>query len=134
MSWRNAAAIVILAVTSGFAQDNAPASAPAATPGAASQASQQLTPMRRWGTNRPSGPVNGPSLQQRIQDLQGTVDKMDALLMQMRKKTAGSAKDSVAKSNLEMWELIVQQLNKQLKDLKLAEASRADAEARRAAM
>jgi hypothetical protein len=59
---------------------------------------------------------------------------MNAVLSQMRKKTAASAKDSMAKANLQMWELMVEQLDKQLKDLKLAEASRVELESRRAAM
>lgn len=139
MSWRSAAAIVVLAVTTGFAQQNTPGSAPAATPAAeASQPLQRPTPMRRRGTspmgNRQAGPLSGPSLQQRVQDLQGTVDKMNDVLARMRKKAAASAKDSMAKSDLQMWELMFEQLDKQLKDLKQAEASRAEMEARRAAM
>lgn len=139
MSWRSAAAIVVIAVTTGFAQESAPASAPAATPAAdASQPLQRPTPVRRWSTSpmgkRQAGSVNAPSLQQRVQDLQATVDNMNAVLAKVRKKAAASAKDSMAKSDLQMWELMVGQLDKQLKDLKQAEASRADMEARRAAM
>lgn len=40
----------------------------------------------------------------------------------------------MVKANLEMWDLMLGQLDKQLQELKLAEASRQDMEARRAAM
>ena len=139
MSWRSVGAILMLAVTTGFAQNSAPASTPAATPAAdASQPLQRPMVMRRWEKSAAggvqTGPVNTASLQERIEDLQGTLDKMNTVLAQMSKKTAATAKDSVAKANLQLWELIVAQLDKQLKDLKFAEERRADAEARRAAM
>lgn len=141
MSLRRAAgAFVVLAVTAVFAQENAPASAPAEAPAAASQPTQRPTVMRRWGKNAmasrqpAAGPVNAASLQQRVQDMQATVDKMHEVLTRMQKKTAASAKDPVAKANLQMWQLMVEQLDKQLQDLKLAEASRQEMEIRRQAM
>jgi hypothetical protein len=139
MSLRPAAvAIVVLAVTTVFAQQSAPVSAPAAAPTAGSQGIQRPMPMRRWGkgaeASKQTGPVNPVSLQQRVQDLQSTVSKMRTVLKQMQGKSAASAKDPVAKANLQMWELMVSQLDKELEELKQAEASRVDMEARRAAM
>ena len=139
MSLRSgAAAILFLAVTTVFAQENAPASAQAPAPPAAPQMRQQPSPMRRWGHGGMSGkqsqPVTGPSLQQRVQELQSTLDKMHAALKRMQGKTAASTKDPMEKANLQMWELMVGQLDKQLQELKQAEASREDMEARRAAM
>jgi hypothetical protein len=137
---RAAAAFVVLAVTAVFGQENAPASAPAEAPAAASQPTQRPTVMRRWGKNTvankqpAAGPVNAPSLQQHVQDMQATVDKMHEVLTRMQKKTVASAKDPVAKANLQMWQLMVAQLDKQLQDLKLAEASRQEMEVRRQAM
>lgn len=137
MTLRSAAvATVIFAVSAVFAQENAPASAPATA--ATSEATHPPVVTRVWGKdqngNPQSGPVNGPTIQQRIDELQGTLDKMHVVLKQMRSKSAASAKDSMVKANLEMWDLVVVQLDKQLQELKQAEASRQDMEARRAAM
>ena len=137
---RFTAAIFALAVTAAFAQQNAPANAPVAAPAAAPQATP-LPPMsiRRPGSamamgRRQAGPVNPPSLEERVQDLQATVDKMHLVLKKMQTKSAASAKDPAVKANLEMWDLMVGQLDAQLRELKQAEASRQEMEARRAAM
>ena len=132
----SAAAIVLFTVMAAFGQENAPASAPASS--ALSHATRPPIVTHRWGQNakdnNQSGPVNAPSLQQRADELQATVDKMHVVLKQMRSKSAASAKDSMVKANLEMWDLVVVQLDKQLQELKQAEASRQEMEARRAAM
>ena len=137
---RLTAAIFALAVTAAFAQENAPANAPVAAPAAAPQATP-LPPMsiRRPGSamamgRRQAGPVNPPSLEERVQDLQATVDKMHLVLKKMQSKSAASAKDPAVKANLEMWDLMVGQLDTQLRELKQAETSRQEMEARRAAM
>ena len=133
------AAIFVLAVTTVFAQQSAPANTPVQAPAAAPQATPYPpTPMNRWPNSamgrRQAGPVNPPSLQQRVQDLEATVDKMHLVLKKMQGKSAANAKDPAVKANLEMWNLMVGQLDKQLQELKQAEASRQDMEARRAAM
>jgi len=129
------AAIVVLAVTSAFGQEKAPAAAQAAF---APQATHQPMPTQRWGNgargNKQTAAVNAPSLQQRVQDLQGTADKMHVVLKQMHAKSASSPKDPIVKANLEMWDLMVKQLDEQLQDLKQAEARREDMETRRAAL
>jgi hypothetical protein len=134
MSLRNAAAaFLILSVTTVFAQESSANSAPAAAP----QTTQRPT-ARRWGKGvmegKQAGPVTQLSLQARVEDLQSTVEKMHGVLKQMRAKVGVNTKDLVVKANLEMWDLMVAQLDKQLVDLKQAEASRAKMEARRAAM
>lgn len=139
MSLRSAAAVlVVLAVTTVFAQESTPASAPAPGPAAVPQASPQPVPMRRWGRGTMAGktsePLNAPSLQQRVQDMQATVDAMHVALKKMQRKAAATSKDPMAKANLQMWDLMVGHLDKQLQQLKQAEASRAEMEARRAAM
>jgi peptidoglycan hydrolase CwlO-like protein len=83
---------------------------------------------------RQAGPVNPPSLEARVEDLQATVDKMHVVLKKMQAKSAASAKDPAVKANLEMWDLMVGQLDTQLRELKQAEASHQEMEARRAAM
>ena len=137
---RLTAAIFALAVTAVCAQENAPANAPVAAPAAAPQATPR-PPMsvRRPGSamamgRRQAGPVNPPSLAERVQDLEATVDKMHLVLKKMQAKSAASAKDPAVKANLEMWSLMVGQLDTQLRELKQAEASRQEMEARRAAM
>jgi peptidoglycan hydrolase CwlO-like protein len=57
---------------------------------------------------------------------------MHAVLKQMRSKAA--SKDPLAKANLDMWELLVGHLDKQLQELRIAMVTREDMEARRAAM
>jgi hypothetical protein len=84
--------------------------------------------------NKQAGTVPQPSLSQRVQEMQSTVEKMHVVLKQMRAKTGATSKDPIVKANLEMWDLMVGQLEKQLQELKLAEANRADMDARRAAM
>jgi hypothetical protein len=73
---------------------------------------------------------------QRMQEMQGTLNSMHALLKQMRAKAtaAGNSKDSLAKANLEMWELMLSHLDKQFDQLRVATLARDDLEARRAAM
>jgi hypothetical protein len=62
-----------------------------------------------------------------------TLTKMHALLKQMRANTS-SAKDPMAKANLDMWSLMVDQLDNQYEQLRLAARQREDLEARRAAL
>jgi peptidoglycan hydrolase CwlO-like protein len=66
-------------------------------------------------------------------ELGNTLTKMQALLKQMRAKT-NSAKDPVAKANLDMWTLMLDQLDKQYEQLRLSAQQREDLEARRAAL
>ncbi len=131
MNFRNtAAAILLLSVTTVLAQESAPISPPPSP--------MRPMPTRRWGKgvieSKQPGPVTQPSLQAREQDLQRTVEKMHAVLQEMRTHAGVSAKDPMLKANREMWELMVAELDEQLEDLKQADARRADMEARRAAM
>ena len=131
--------IFVLAVTTLFAQESAPANPPVQAPAAVPQATPRPPmPMNRWPNSamgrRQAGPVNPPSLQQRVEDLAATLDKMHLVLKKMHTKAAANAKDPAVKANLEMWDLMVGQLDKQLQELKQAETSRQEMEARRAAM
>jgi peptidoglycan hydrolase CwlO-like protein len=75
------------------------------------------------------------ALHQRVQDMETTVTNMHAALKRMQAKAAvAKSKDPLVKANLDMWTLMVDHLDKQLQELKLAEAERQDLEARRAAM
>lgn len=64
-----------------------------------------------------------------LQEMASTLAKMHALLKQMR---GNAAKDPVAKANLEMWSLMVGELDKQYEQLTLAARQREEFEARRA--
>jgi hypothetical protein len=72
---------------------------------------------------------------QHVDEMSATLTKMHTLLKQMRAKTAASAtKDSMAKANLEMWSMMLDQLDKQYEQLVAAQKAREDMEARRLAM
>jgi len=68
---------------------------------------------------------------QRLEEMGETLTKMHMLLKRMH---ANSGKDSMAKANADMWTLMVEQLDKQYEQLRLAERQREDLEARRAAL
>jgi hypothetical protein len=84
--------------------------------------------------NKKPGVELPASLRQRVQDMEETLASMHEVLKQMRAKGAASSTDPLAKANLDMWELMVGHLDRQLKELRIATALREDMEARRAAM
>lgn len=127
--------IAILAATQAFAQ------APA---GATPSGSAILGQRRSLAGTRPTSAAPGSqssnanslaALHQRVEEMQGTLQSMHALMAQMRAKaTKNGTKDPLVKANLEMWNLMVSQLDKQLEELKQTAVAREDMEARRAAM
>lgn len=132
-----ATAVVLLAVTTVLAQGTPPVPAPAGTP----LTSQRHALAGRRGMS--SAPGNQAAstetlaeLRQRMEDMQGTLVKMHTVLKQMRAKAVkgGGTKDPLVKANLDMWELMLGHLDKQFEELKAATLSRADLEARRAAL
>jgi hypothetical protein len=71
----------------------------------------------------------------RVEEMGSTLSRMHALLKQMQAKAAASStKDPIAKANLEMWGLMLADLDKQYEQLSQASRARADIESRRAAM
>lgn len=135
MMFRSAiAAMVVLAVTTGLAQGTPPASTTSRM-GPRPSAVRRGVPVTAQANTKPNESQTPDSLHQRLQDLQTTVSQMHALLKKMHAKTdAGGSKDSFAKANLDMWDLMVVHLDKQLEQLRVASAARDDIEARRAAM
>jgi len=134
-----AIAIALLAVTQGFAQ--APLQVPAgATPSASAILTQRRSLAGKMAKSSASGsqnsnPASLAALHQRIGDMEGTLHSMHTLMAQMRAKAAKSGtKDPLVKANLDMWNLMVGHLEKQLEELKQTEAAREDMEARRAAL
>ena len=72
---------------------------------------------------------------QHVQEMGATISKMKELLKQMRTKAAAAGtKDSMAKANIEMWSLMVDQLDKEYEQLAAMTKAREDFEARRQAM
>lgn len=132
MRLRNAAvAIVVLAVTTVLAQGTSPVAAPVGAP----LTSQRRALAGRRGMSSATGMQTPASLRQRMEDMEGTLVKMHAVLKQMRAKAVkGGAKDPLAKANLDMWELMLGHLDKQFEELQVATHTREDLEARRSAM
>lgn len=68
---------------------------------------------------------------QHVQDMGATLTKMHAQLKNMQAKTPATSKDSVAKANLEMWSLMLDQLDKQYAELVASTKAREELLARR---
>ena len=128
MKFRNMAAItVVLAATMSMAQGPARPEVLAGNPRAV------------VATNNAKGLADNArsesAVHKRVEDMGNTLTRMHALLKQMQAKTAAStAKDPMAKANLEMWGLMLADLDKQYEQLRAAARSREDLEARRQAM
>ena len=129
MTFRNtAAAIVVLVASAVWAQ-----SAPPAGNVASSRS-------RRVAANSNALAVAENQRAQsathkRIEDMGSTLVRMHDLLKQMQAKTAkSSSKDPLIKANLEMWGLMLQDLDNQYEQLRLASHTREDIDARRAAL
>ena len=134
---RLAAIAVILGAASTWAQSPAPVTTPTGTPavvgGDATRNNSRL--MGRPFPGRRPGIQTQLIEHQRLQEMQTTLASMHALLKEMREKAAArNAKDPVAKDNLQMWELMLAHLDKQLEQLRVATMARDDFDARRAAM
>jgi hypothetical protein len=71
---------------------------------------------------------------QRVEDRGSTLARMHALLKQMQAKTSASSADSLGKANLEMWSLMLADLEKEYAQLKLASHAREELDARRASL
>jgi hypothetical protein len=130
-----AAAIVVLAAITGLAQGASPVAAPAGTPLInRGQSRAGRSGMSSLAGNKTASVQTPATLRERVEDMDGTLVKMHAVLRQMRAKAASSSKDPLAKANLDMWELMVGHLDKQLQELRVAMVAHGDMEARRAAM
>jgi len=75
------------------------------------------------------------SLHKRVEEMGTTLTRMHALLKQLQARAAaGGAKDASAKINLEMWGLMLSDLDRQYEQLKAASRTREELESRRSAM
>jgi len=130
MIFRNATrVIVVLAATAAFAQNTSPG-----TTAGAPILSQRQAPLGRRGPigNKNADPQGLIALRARVEDIEKTVSQMHAVLKRMSSKSKTS--DSITKANLEMWQLMVGHLDKELEQMRVAVAAREDMEVRRAAL
>lgn len=122
------AAMLILATTAGLAQTVAPS-----TPRAFSHRTSGMAMTDAEG--KAAAARSESLMQQRVDEMKATVAKMHVLLKQMQTTAVAThSKDPVAKANLQMWELMVGQFDKQLAELGQAARVREDMESRRQAM
>ena len=130
MKLRSAAAlvIVVVAATGVWAQTTAPAR---------SFAGRQRTAMATTtdADSKTAEMRAKVAMNQRVQEMETTLGRMHLLLKQMQANAAvKNSKDPMTKANLEMWGLMMQQLDKQFDQVKVAAREREDLEARRSAM
>jgi len=120
--------VVVLAATMAFGQS----AQPGTTPSAPILNSQGLTGRRGPVGNKTTDPQGLAAMRERVRDMESTLSQMRVLLKQMHAKS--KATDSLAKANLDMWDLMVGNLDKELQQMRLTLAAREDLEARRAAL
>jgi TolA-binding protein len=123
--------LVVLAATAALGQS----ANPGTTPGAPTLNRPGLTPRRGQVGSRSTDPQGLVAMRQQVEDMQSTVSHMRGVLQQMQTKAAKNKPiDSLTKANLDMWELMVGHLDKELEQLRGTLAAREDLEARRAAL
>jgi hypothetical protein len=130
MKLRCMAALLIIAATGLSAQTAAPS-------GGRSFAGRQRAVMATsTDAESKTGEMRAKAdLNQRMVEMETTLGRMHLLLKQMQASAAvKNSKDPVTKANLEMWGLMIQQLDKQFDQMKVIARERADLSARRAAM
>lgn len=131
MFWNATRAIVVLAGTAALAQSTPPGT----TPGAPILNRPGLVGRRSPVGSRATDPQGLVAMRERVADMDNSISQMRALLKQMQAKAAKSkATDSLTKTNLQMWELMIGHLNKDLQQLRVTLAAREDLEARRASL
>ena len=129
-SLSKAAAMILLAASAAWAQT--------ASPSVASRAFSR-NPRAVMANSNAKGLAQSQEAQNamrhQVEDMGTTLTKMHALLkdMQAKNKMSGT-KDPMIKANLEMWGLMLQDLDKQFEQLRVAARSREEIEARRAAL
>lgn len=128
MKLRSAAVVLIIAATGVWAQTAAPVRSMAGRQRSVMATSTDAD--SKTAEMRAKAAVN-----QRVQEMETTLTKMHLLLKQMQASPAvKNSKDPMTKANLEMWGLMLQQLDKQFDQVKVVAREREDLEARRSAM
>jgi len=123
--------VLVLAATAALAQ----IANPGTTPGAPILNRQGLAGQRGPVGSKTANPQGLGAIRERAQDMETTLSQMRVVLKQMHAKAAKSRPtDPVTKANLDMWELMVGHLDKELEQLRVTLAVREDLEVRRAAL
>ena len=112
--------VVVLAATMAFGQS----AQPGTTPSAPILNSQGLTGRRGPVGNKTTDPQGLAAMRERVRDMESTLSQMRVLLKQMHAKS--KATDSLAKANLDMWDLMVGNLDKELQQMRMTLAARED--------
>jgi hypothetical protein len=75
------------------------------------------------------------AIHKRVENMGSTLAKMHSLLKQMQAKpSAGSHSDPIVKASLEMWGLMLADLDTQFEELRLTSRAKGDLDARRSAL
>ena len=128
--------LVVFAATAALAQNAQPGTTPGApmlkqSPPFPNR--QSLAGRRGSAGNRTADPQGLAAMRDRVQGMESTISQMREVLKQMHARAAKSkAPDSLTKANLDMWELMVGQLDKEFQQLRQSLAAREDLELRRA--
>lgn len=120
--------IVVLAATAGLAQSAQPGATPVVKP-------QTQTEPKGPAGSTPTDPLGVGAMREEVKDKENTVSQMRAVLNRMRAEVAKSkVSDSQTKANIEMWELVVDNLDKERDELHQTLAVRENMEVRRVAL
>ena len=132
MTFRNATrVVVVLAATAALAQS----AQPGTTPGAPVLNRQAPTPRRGPAANKPADTPGLTAMRDQLTDMESTLSKMQAALKQLHAQAAKSkTTDPLTKANLNMWDLMVGHLDKEVQQMRVTLAAREDLEVRRAAL
>jgi hypothetical protein len=132
MMFRNATrVIVVFAATAGLAQSGQPGTTPDAPILNRQAPAGQRGPAGRKNTD----PQGLTAFRQQVEDMGKTLSQMHVMLKHMHAKAANSKPmDSLTKANLDMWDLMVGHLDKELEQMRVTLAQREDMETRRAAL
>lgn len=124
-------AVVVLAATAALAQS----AQPGTTPGAPILDRQSPTGRRGPVANKTADTQGLAAMREQIADMEKTLSQMRVELKQMHAQAAKSkAIDSLTKANLDLWDLMVGHLDKEVQQMHATLAAREDMEARRAAL
>jgi len=85
--------------------------------------------------NTADDPLGLAAIREQVGDMEATLSRMREVLKQLHARAVKSeSADSLSKANLDMWELMVGHLDKELEQLRETLASREDMEVRRVAL
>ena len=122
--------IVVLAATAALGQNAQPGTTPGRpilNQSAPIPNRQSLAGRSGPAGNRSADPQGLAAMREQVQDMESTVSRMRVLLKQMHAKAAKTKPtDSVTKANLDMWDLMVGQLDKEFEQLRQSLSARED--------